>query len=276
MDGQKWFKFYGQDWLTDLKIMRLPIEDRLCYITLLCLASSSSEQGVIHDCDEEAVIQLTHLRDNPIDDDNEYTRARGCLSRFEELGMVTQIVTERYNRSVTDVTINSFKNRQNTLMTNAERQAKYREKIKEKDGKTEEKELKQEKSNEKVTRVTTKVTLDKSRVEKKRVDNITSDPKVSQDIVRFIDLWKDINPAYRKFFANKTERSASADLIKISPLSDWEIFLPLLQKMNADPFAKGKSTKPTELLRNIGYFKAWIDQKRTPDSKRKVAVIPND
>lgn len=269
MDGQKWFKFYGQDWLTDLKIMRLPIEDRLCYITLLCLASSSSEQGVIHDCDEDAVIKLTHLRDNPIDDDNEYTRARGCIDRFEEMGMVTKIVTERNGRNVTDVTINAFETRQNTLMTNAERQAKYREKMKEK-------ELKQEKSNEKVTRVTTKVTLDKSRVEKKRVDNITSDPKVSQDIVKFIDLWKDINPAYRKFFANKTERSASVDLIKISPLSDWEIFLPLLQKMNADQFAKGKSTKPTELLRNIGYFKAWIDQKRTPDPKRKVAVIPND
>lgn len=103
-----------------------------------------------------------------------------------------------------------------------------------------------------------------------------SEPKDSQDIVKFIDLWEDINPAYRKFFANKTERGASADLIKISPLKDWEIFMPLLQKMNADQYSRGKSTKPSELLRNIGYFKAWIDQKRTPDPKRKVAIIPND
>lgn len=101
--------------------------------------------------------------------------------------------------------------------------------------------------------------------------SIPSEPKVSQDITKFIDLWKDINPAYRKFFANKTERSASTDLLKISPLGDWEIFLPLLQKMNADQYAKGKSTKPTELLRNIGYFKAWIDNKK--DNKRKVVSV---
>lgn len=94
-----------------------------------------------------------------------------------------------------------------------------------------------------------------------------SEPKDSQDIVRFIELWEDINPAYRKFFANKTERGASADLIKISPLKDWEIFMPLLKMMNADQYAKGKATKPTELLRNIGFFKAWIDQKKSNSNK---------
>lgn len=104
----------------------------------------------------------------------------------------------------------------------------------------------------------------------------TSEPKVSQDIVSFIDLWKDINPAYRDFFKNKTERSAAESLIKISPLKDWAVLIPLVQKMNAEQYAKGKSTKPTELLRNIGHFKAWTDQKRKPDPKRKVAIIPNE
>lgn len=120
--------------------------------------------------------------------------------------------------------------------------------------------------------------LGKVRVGQVRLGKVSSisEPKDSQDIVNFINLWKEVNPAYRKFFANKTERSAAADLIKISPLADWEIFLPLLQTMNSDQYAKGKSTKPTELLRNIGYFKAWLDQKRKPDPKRKVAVIPND
>ena len=117
--------------------------------------------------------------------------------------------------------------------------------------------------------------------EEKKNKKDTSEPKVSQDIPNieipeFINLWNEINPAYRKFFENKTERKAVADLLKISPLKDWVVFLPLLQKMNTEQYAKGKSTKPTELLRNIGHFKAWIDQKRAPDPKRKIAVIPND
>lgn len=103
----------------------------------------------------------------------------------------------------------------------------------------------------------------------------TSSEQGSQAIVDFITLWKDINPAYRNFFQNKTERSASADLLKISPLGDWKILIPLLQKMNSEQYTK-KSTKPTELLKNIGHFKAWTDQKRKPDPKRKIAIIPNE
>lgn len=89
----------------------------------------------------------------------------------------------------------------------------------------------------------------------------------SQAIVDFITLWKDINPAYGTLFKNKTERSASADLLKISPLGDWKILIPLLQQMNSERYAKGKSTKPSELLKNIGFFKAWIDQKKGNQSK---------
>lgn len=123
--------------------------------------------------------------------------------------------------------------------------------------------------------------LSESKLKLKSKLKSTSEPEVSQDIPNleipeFINLWRDINPAYRKFFENKTERKAVADLLKISPFRDWVIFLPLLQKMNADQYAKGKSTKPTELLRNIGHFKAWLDQKRAPDPKRKIAEIPND
>jgi len=52
-------------------------------------------------------------------------------------------------------------------------------------------------------------------------------------------------------------------------MGDWKIFIPLLQQMNAERYAKGKSTKPSELLRNIGYFKAWIDQKKGKSSNRQ-------
>lgn len=131
------------------------------------------------------------------------------------------------------------------------------------------------KSDNKPTTKRQQADTNKNNNNNKNEKNNASEPKDSQDIVSFIDLWKDINPAYRNFFQNKTERSAAGSLLKISPIEDWKIFIPLLQKMNAEQYAK-KSTKPTELLKNIGHFKAWTDQKRKPDPKRKVAIIPNE
>ena len=84
-----WFKFYGQDWLTDLKIIMLSPVDRLCFITLLCLASTTDD-AVIKNCNENALIELTHLYNNPYDDkDNDYNRAIGCLKRFNDNAMIT-------------------------------------------------------------------------------------------------------------------------------------------------------------------------------------------
>ena len=119
----KWFKFYGQDWLTDLKIMRMSIEDRLCFITLLCLASSEENGGIVKNCDEEALIQLTHLYEDPYDGVNEVSRARGCLKRYEALHCVTLADNG-------DVTLLNFGRRQEENLSNAERQKNYRERQK--------------------------------------------------------------------------------------------------------------------------------------------------
>lgn len=104
----------------------------------------------------------------------------------------------------------------------------------------------------------------------------TSEPKVSQDIVKFIDLFQTINPSYRKFFANKTQRAACERLLKIATLEKWVPLFPALERMNADKYARGKSITPLQLEDNLGYFKAWIEQKKEPDPKRKVAIIPEN
>src|SRR3990167_9589154 len=119
----KWFKFYGQDWLTDLKIMRMSIEDRLCFITLLCLASAEENGGTVKNCDEGALIHLTHLSEDPYDDNNEISRARGCLKRYEALHCVT--INDNG-----DVTIVNFNRRQGENLSNAERQKNNRERHK--------------------------------------------------------------------------------------------------------------------------------------------------
>lgn len=119
----RWFKFYGQDWLTDLKVRRLSLEDKMCFITLLCLASTADEGGLVRNCDEFTLIELSNLRDNPYDDNNEYRRAIGCLKRYEALQIVTL-----YDNG--DVTVNNFERRQGENLSNAERQKAYRERLK--------------------------------------------------------------------------------------------------------------------------------------------------
>jgi hypothetical protein len=119
----KWFKFYGQDWLTDMKIMSMSMEDRLCYITLLALASSSDNNGTIKACNEEVIIRLSNIPEDTFHDINPVENARGCLKRYEAL----QCVTLHDNG---DVTINNFQRRQNEFLSGAERQKKYRERKK--------------------------------------------------------------------------------------------------------------------------------------------------
>lgn len=117
---RSWFKFYGQDWLTDGKILRLGVEDRLCYIAILCLASASDEQGVIHGYDEDTIIRLAAIPDAPTLDTNPFDEARGCLKRFEALGMITIHDNEM-------ITVVRFTERQNVALTGYERLKRYRD-----------------------------------------------------------------------------------------------------------------------------------------------------
>lgn len=119
----KWFKFYGQDWLTDMKIMGMSMEDRLCYITLLSLASSSDNNGIVKACSEDALIRLSNIPNDNFHDINPAENARGCLKRYEALRCVTL-------HDNGDVTINNFERRQSEFLSNAERQKNYRERQK--------------------------------------------------------------------------------------------------------------------------------------------------
>lgn len=119
----KWFKFYGQDWLTDMKIMSMSMEDRLCYITLLALASSADNDGTIKSCNEDALIRLSNIPEDIFNEVNPTDRARGCLKRYEALHCVTL-------HDNGDVTINNFERRQGEFLSNAERQKNYRDRQK--------------------------------------------------------------------------------------------------------------------------------------------------
>jgi hypothetical protein len=118
----KWFKFYGQDWLTDTKILQLSVEDRLCFITLLCLASSNDDDiGTIRSCNESVIIRLSGIENDPYETVNSYTRAVGCLDRLNDNKMITR-------DNAGNVIISNFSKRQGENLTGYERVKKYREK----------------------------------------------------------------------------------------------------------------------------------------------------
>jgi hypothetical protein len=108
-----WFKFYGQEFLTDLKIKQLSIGHQLAWVYVLCLASQNN--GVIKYLDEHSLKGLMGLQ---VNDDN-WTEIDGCLESFEALQMIT--ISNKI------VTVLRYGVRQTQNLSNAERQKKYRE-----------------------------------------------------------------------------------------------------------------------------------------------------
>jgi len=112
-----WFKFYAHDWLTDLKIVDMSSEYRICYLTLLCLASVSSVRGSIKDCTEKRLIRGANFGTEA-----ERERAKGCIQFFISNGMITN------DNGI--VTVKKFAKRQGQVLSTYERVKKHREKMK--------------------------------------------------------------------------------------------------------------------------------------------------
>ena len=124
-----WFKFYGKDWMTDVKIMSMEAVDRLCYLTILCLASGTSNDGWVRATDEFTIIKLSHLNDNVYEETSEVARAQGVFERLRNNGMI-RTTPNTLNPKTTDIFIPAFEKRQ-SAMSDAEKQRRYRARQKE-------------------------------------------------------------------------------------------------------------------------------------------------
>lgn len=149
----QWFKFYGGEYLSDPKIASLNPLERSCWVTLLSLASISSDPGKVEFLTVDALMQKAGIVWDPYEPD-EWEKTSGVLNRFERMRMI------RLGEDGVIEVLNWTK-RQDTYLTNAERQARFRDK------------------NKKVTEHVTEVTLDKIREDKNntgasRVDLVVS------------------------------------------------------------------------------------------------------
>lgn len=144
----EWFKFYHNKWLTDRAINNLCPQDRLCFITLLCVTSQSdARDGCVTHYSEHEIIKLTQLDVNVTDDtESDYHRAIGFTQRLVDCGIIEMINTAT-------IRIKNFEKRQDTMLSPAERSKKYRDK-------------------KRVTTVTKKSDERTARVDKSRVEEI--------------------------------------------------------------------------------------------------------
>lgn len=139
-----WFKFYGQEYLSDPKMLSLSACERSIWVTILCLASASSEEGVIKYITEDKIKIMANV--SPMHD--EWDQTKGFLQKFENLGLL------KFTDGV--IILNNFNKRQETNLSNAERQERYRNK------------------HSNVTKVTEEVTESRNesnaRIDKNRID----------------------------------------------------------------------------------------------------------
>lgn len=132
----KWFKFYGQDYLSDPKMLSLSASERSCWITLLCYSSVNDNGMITFLSEEQLMIQAGLDFQN-----DEWDRVRGIVEKLVKLQMI-----QNDNGMIT---VLNWKKRQETSLTSYERVKRWREK--------------KRVDNEKIT-------LEENRIEEKRDD----------------------------------------------------------------------------------------------------------
>jgi hypothetical protein len=99
--------------------------------------------------------------------------------------------------------------------------------------------------------------------------NTTSKKEFLQgnQINELIEGFKDVNPMYKEFFKNKTERQAIDDLARQITYDKLKATIEQLPKIIGQPYAP-KPTKPSELKRDLGKLIAFSKQKKSETIKK--------
>lgn len=171
----EWFKFYHNKWLTDRKILSLSVEDRLCFITLLCVVSrerdsasrashfvTKGRDGTIYDYDEWQIIKLAQLDQDFANPENcPVQKSVGFTQRLIDIGLLEK-------GGDGEITVKNFGRLQDRALTDAERARLYRERKKGVDND----------ASRTVTERHESVTLDKEK-DKEKIKNKRSSKSVS-------------------------------------------------------------------------------------------------
>lgn len=226
----EWFKFYNNKWLSDLAIISLDPVDRLCFITLLCVTSSRDERdGRVTQYHEHRILTLSHLSHS------DYEKGIGVTKRLQEVGLI-DIIDDK------TIQLKNFEKRQNSMLSDAERAKKYREK-------------------KKVTNVTNESDERHARVDKIRVDKIRTTTAVGADD-GFNSFWSNYPRKIGKSSAGKAWQKHKPPL---------DVVLEAIEKQkDSDQWSKDNGQfipHPTTWLNG----KRWEDE--VTDEKVKTIIL---
>jgi hypothetical protein len=181
MNGKPWFKFYGSDWLSDPKRDELTAAEQNCVTTLFCYANVTNQRGKVpHLTEDKLMIKAGLIPNTP-----EWEATKGIVAKLASPNF--QVIKLKDGLII----VKNWNKRQEATAESTERVRRWREK---RYGNATE----------------TLPSNGKSRVDKNREE----DNKEHAEIVKVIDSFKEINPAFSKWYGNKTQRKAISRLIK--------------------------------------------------------------
>ncbi len=102
--------------------------------------------------------------------------------------------------------------------------------------------------------------------------DILSKDNISSKLPILIDLFKDVNPSYKKLFGNKTERRALMELVEQFSYEKIEATIKALPGIISKPYAP-KITTPYQLQKDLGKLIAFVNQERGRQSKKGKEII---
>jgi hypothetical protein len=94
----------------------------------------------------------------------------------------------------------------------------------------------------------------------------------SRESASVIKMFEIVNPSVDILYNRKSERMAAERLLKKWSLAQIKAVVSILPEMNAEKYSKGKSITPSQLENNLGYVKAFIEQ-REKDKKPNIISV---
>lgn len=112
---------------------------------------------------------------------------------------------------------------------------------------------------QKNTKIPTERTVEEEPYKEELIN--TRNASVSRDIEQVIYAFKEINPSYKKWFGNRTQRGAAERLLNTHGLDLVLKYIEALKLTNSQPYAPTVTT-PVQLEDKLGALKAWSDKRR--------------
>lgn len=244
MGANKWFKFYGGEYLSDPKIESLTLSERSCWITLMCLASMNSTDGLIEFLTVETLLNKSGIVFDPFHPE-EWDKSLSVLKKLERMRMV---ILHKNG----DIEIINWSKRQETNLTDAERAKSYRDR----------KRVVTQSSQNKVTNVT----QEEKRIDKNRIEHRTESVGISKKEESYSE---DFEKFWLEYPEKKGKGKAYESWLKIK--GDKSKIIEAIKKQVASNHFKGNDGK--QYIPNPA---TWLNQKRWEDEIKTKQIINLD